>query len=785
MRNFLFILLSLMVLAGCAAQEPIGIKIDIPEKRIDYLSKVKPILDSRCVVCHSCYNSPCQLKLSSFEGLDRGATKEEVYNASRLQTMDPTRLFVDAQSTSQWRERGFTSVSENTAQEEGLNDSLMLFLLDHKRKNPVSKGSYRPETDSLTCAASHKELEDYLDKHPNKGMPYGFPPLTDEEFQTIAGWLGQGAVGPTAEEQKRLTAIAPLDMMEVDKWETFLNTSKPKYRMTARYLYEHLFLAHIKFATESGAFYELVRSRTASPEAVDIIPTVRPYDDPGEDKFYYRFRRIHSTIVHKTHMVFEVSDEKLARIKELFIEPKWVEEPHLVGYEKKMSANPFISFAQIPPRSRYQWLLDNSQFIIMNFIRGPVCKGQVALNVIHDHFWIMFMDPDHDISAQYPGFLEHYADLLAMPHEAASDYNPVEAAFNPYYKKASEFRGEREKFYAIHYHDGLGYDAIWRGRKASDAPILTVYRHFDSASVHKGVLGALPRTVWVIDYPVFERIYYSLVAGFDVYGAVGHQLATRLYMDALRIDSETNFLEFMPIEKREKMMQDWYINTLYFSRINYPKPEISTGIAFQTDDPKREFIETLVRYHFLRKTNIDFDKVNYFYTGQQYPPIPRQYKTIDDYLQAFQAVSKPGTSFFTSVDDHEANLAYVRIRNPQGEDAVITVVINRWHDNVAFMYGEDFKLDPEKDDADFIKGFVGSYPNFFLDVNAEDLPEFFDMLKNYDGSSSYRKKFRRFGVNRSDPKFWEIYDWFQAKFNEDEPVQAGLFDLNRYYHLAN
>jgi len=30
--------------------------------------------------------------------------------------------------------------------------------------------------------------------------------------------------------------------------------------MTARYIYEHLFLAHIKFGTSTNEFFELVRS---------------------------------------------------------------------------------------------------------------------------------------------------------------------------------------------------------------------------------------------------------------------------------------------------------------------------------------------------------------------------------------------------------------------------------------------------------------------------------------------------------------------------------------------
>ena len=90
--------------------------------------------------------------------------------------------------------------------------------------------------------------------------------------------------------------------------------------------------------------------------------------------------------------------------------------------------------------------------------------------------------------------------------------------------------------------------------------MLTVFRHFDSASVHKGVLGDLPKTLWVLDYPLLERIYYALVAGFDVYGTAGHQLAIRLYMDRLRIEGESHFLDYLPAEKRREIMQSWYID---------------------------------------------------------------------------------------------------------------------------------------------------------------------------------------------------------------------------------
>ena len=44
----------------------------------------------------------------------------------------------------------------------------------------------------------------------------------------------------------------------------------------------------------------------------------------------------------------------------------------------------------------------------------------------------------------------------------------------------------------------------------------------------------------MLSYPLFERIAYLLVVGFDVFGNVAHQLDARLYMDFLRMEGEFN-----------------------------------------------------------------------------------------------------------------------------------------------------------------------------------------------------------------------------------------------------
>jgi hypothetical protein len=69
----------------------------LPPNTIDYWGQVKPIVAQRCVVCHGCYDAPCQLKMSSIEGIERGANSAKVYKPARIKAAPPTRLIEDAE----------------------------------------------------------------------------------------------------------------------------------------------------------------------------------------------------------------------------------------------------------------------------------------------------------------------------------------------------------------------------------------------------------------------------------------------------------------------------------------------------------------------------------------------------------------------------------------------------------------------------------------------------------------------------------------------------------------
>ena len=103
---------------------------------------------------------------------------------------------------------------------------------------------------------------------------------------------------------------------------------QPKSRIVARYLFEHLFFAHLQLDETPGTWFRLVRSRTPPSTPIDEISTIRPYDDPGTPRFAYRLRRITETIVEKTHVPYRLGAEKLAHLRHLFLDADWGKRTH-------------------------------------------------------------------------------------------------------------------------------------------------------------------------------------------------------------------------------------------------------------------------------------------------------------------------------------------------------------------------------------------------------------------------------------------------------------------------
>ena len=787
----LFIMMLMLILSACSSSEKsitadqATIEYDLvfstPKETISYDEKVRPVLENRCIACHGCYDAPCQLKLTSPEGIHRGASKEKVYNAGRVKEADPTRLFVDAMTKEEWRQKGFATVlneGENNPV-KNLENSVLYKMLRQKRLYPQARtGMLSDEFDvsldrAQTCPTLD-EFDEYAAKHPKGGMPFAMPNMSHDEYTTLVHWLAQGAQMP---EDKAPSDVAA---KQIKQWEVFLNGDSNKQKLVSRYLYEHLFQAHLHFEnTADREFYRLVRSTTAPGSPIDVIPTRRPYGEPNS-AVYYRIVRHQGSIVAKTHMLYELSDKRMQRYKELFIEPQY-EVASLPSFEPAVASNPIKTFADIPVKSRYKFLLDDARFYVEGFIKGPVCRGQIALNVIEDQFWVVFFDPEADIMSLDDKALNAAADYLASPAELEDNFKLLST--KRYYKKlfqkyAAMKAATVKDFKPVDINDAMRY--IWKGDGNNPNAALTIFRHLDSASVNYGFIGDYPETAWVIDYSILERIHYLLVAGYDVYGNLGHQLNTRLYMDFLRTEGEDEFLAFLPADKRTAIRDGWYQGIRKSDKhdegdaASWLNQEFVTG--YQTDDPQLELYQHLEQH--LGKVAGDGDYINRCTSDKCKPKVSKDILRVDKAMQHAAKMDGPIVQFLP-------DSAFVRVKmgGKPADDLAYTMISNKAYKSVSSMFDSETlasRRDYTYDTQTVVRWLEGSYPDFFYVVKLDDIENFVKEYNALENRQHYEAFVAHYGQRRTSLNFWQHADWFNQKYALEQPRLSGIFDLNRY-----
>jgi len=741
-----------------------------PAPAISYTRDIQPIFTEKCVACHACYDSACQLNLGSAEGAARGATKVPVYDGERSQATQPTRLFYDAFGKAAWQQKDFYSVLDA----QGSQAALMARMLELGHNTQLAPNAKLPDDIVLGLNRENMcplpgEFNAYAGAHPKEGMPLAVTGLTDQQYQTLQRWLASGA--PIDEQ-----GLAPSaqEALQVQQWENLFNQPGARESLVARWLFEHLFLAHVYFeGGEPGHFFQWVRSRTPSGQPIDLINTRRPNDDPGT-QVYYRLWPVQGVIVHKTHITYPFSAAKMARIKSLFYTDDW--QVHaLPGYGPGRRANPFETFEAIPVKARYQFMLDNAEYFVRTFIRGPVCRGQIATDVIRDNFWTLFQDPEHDLYITDARYRGQATPLLAMPGQI-DDVGSVLSLWLKYRDKRNEYEALRRDSYAD--LPAPSWSSLWAG---NDNALLTIFRHFDSASVTKGLIGEVPQTMWLFDYPLLERTYYQLAVNFDVFGNVSHQAQTRLYFDLIRNGAEQNFLRLMPADARDGFLDDWYQNSgkvklwLDYEAIDDDTP---TGLKLDEKDPKRDFAnQLLARYGDLNASPDPINRCVSAYCSRAgiAPALQDAEQTLS------RLTNRPAAGLKVIEQLPEATM--LRIETPDGKREVYSLLRNRAHSNVAFMLGEAYRYQPGLDTVTIYPGVLSSYPNFMFNIPAQEVPEFVAAMENAKDAKRFEKIVDRWGIRRSHPQFWQYFHDLSQYIRETTPVEEGVLDMNRYENL--
>ena len=736
---------------------------------VSYSRDIQPIFTHNCVACHACYDAPCQLNLGSGEGVERGASKATVYDGTRTHTQDTTRLFMDAHGAPAWRRKDFHSVLD----QQGGQAALMARMLELGHATPLPANSKLPDDlaigiDRVNQCALPGEFADFAGKNPMAGMPFAVTGLTEQDYQTVQRWLQQGA--PV--DQQPLQASAA-EARQVAQWEAFLNGAGNEQSLVSRWLYEHLFLAHLDFeGGDAGHFFQLVRSRTPSGQPVDIIATRRPNDDPGT-AFHYRLIPIQGVIVHKTHISYPLSARKLARVKSLFFASQW-QVSALPGYGVQHRSNPFETFEAIPAQARYQFMLDNAEYFVRTFIRGPVCRGQIATDVIRDNFWVLFQDPQHDLYITDPAYRGEATPLLAMPGQL-DEIGDLLGLWRSYRDKRNAYEALRTAGYSE--APAPQWADIWRG---NDNALLTVFRQYDSASVRKGLVGEIPQTLWWMDYPLLERTYYQLVVNFDVFGNVSHQAQTRLYFDLIRNGAEQNFLRLMPADARKPIFGDWYQYSgklkawMDYSPLDRKTP---SGLSLNEDDPKRQFAEQLLQR--FATLNARPDPINRCGGEHCYRDgLPADLRQAEQALS--RLASKPASRLKVIHRLPEATLLRVE---GGGRREVYSLLRNRAHSNVAFMLGEELRYQADLDTLTLYPEVMTSYPNFMFSMPAAQVSDFVAAMEQARDAGAFERIVERWGIRRTHPQFWQYFHDLTAHIREHDPLEAGVLDMNRYQNL--
>ncbi|WP_233490277.1 fatty acid cis/trans isomerase [Thiocapsa marina] len=744
-----------------------------------YSTQVQPIFDRRCIACHGCLGSPCNVKLDSFPGVDRGGFGQNPYS-TRL-TADPRTDMDAADSTAQWRERGFYPILARTASaQSNLDDSILYRMIDAGMRHNVpgfsraSVDPFRLQRFAGTCPSTADALAARLQEHPGLGMPFGLPALAEEDFAILRDWIARGSPGPTEAEEANARRLA--NPTAVAAWEAFFNSSDPRQALVSRFIFEHVFLATIVLEDSPGDRFRLVRSstppaslldegrggRSAEDAPIELISTALPYGDPGVERVWYRLEKLTAAPVQKSLFVWRLAPTDIARLSELFLSPDWAADADLdppwdIG-------NPFRIFAAIPAESRYRFLLENAAVIVGGITYGPVCNGQIATYAVKDQFWVFFLDPAYDISVRDPSLglddWDLFMDRSLVGNAAYLDaYAKTRARLDP---------------------EGWSLDAIWDGDGENRNAWLTLLRHETNVSVLRGAQGGMPQTFWLMGYSGLERLYYDTVASFEYWAGDARKLETLLFFNMLRQEFEDGFLGLLPREERERIRHQWTrgIGSVALSLIPFETVDQPTRIEVRGPDPLIDLVEQIARHLGPRISGLP-DRLNPRVKPEVAVDAPIE--DFDDWESAVSMLTAlQGQPFVPQLP----SVLVLRLNRaegpPQDRHRVYSLVANRVYKSQYTLVFQNGQALPDEDTLSVYPTLVNGFPNLFIDLDLADAGRFLTDLRAVENKDDWNRFASRYGVLRDSARFWPFYDWINRWNDEHRGDAAGWLDLSYY-----
>ena len=112
------------------------------------------------------------------------------------------------------------------------------------------------------------------------------------------------------------------------------------------------------------------------------------------------------------------------------------------------------------------------------------------------------------------------------------------------------------------------------------------------------------------------------------------------------------------------------------------------------------------------------------------------------------------------------------VRGEDGSARLYSIVHNREHDNISWMLGELERFAPQEDSLTVRAGVLGAYPNMFFVVPETEIDEFSRAVARLKSAADYERLVDRFGVRRSNEKFWSVYDAINSMIGPHRVAQV-------------
>jgi hypothetical protein len=241
---------------------------------------------------------------------------------------------------------------------------------------------------------------------------------------------------------------------------------------------------------------------------------------------------------------------------------------------------------------------------------------------------------------------------------------------------------------------------------------------------------------------------------------------TRLYMDFLRMEGESNFLALLPVDSRKKLLSQWYQKASP-ELTDYLEGDINdfnqaSGIEYATSSPQLELYSMLAEHLAEVQPSTNVFESNLLSDKQL-----NTLATINR-LPAKQATILPETTIVVVQDDEK----------PDKID-VFTILRNSAHFNVNSLFEEDENRNIAQDSLTIVHGILGSYPDAIWQLKASQIEETVAQLYAIQNESDYKALMDNVGIRRTHPNFWSFSDKLLSWFETHNVVDGGLLDYNR------